>query len=109
MLHASLVSGRWSTLTLGEQLGNVGSDFERAIRWKQKKQLKLFSSAMARTLELIDLTLADKRWHNHRLQELTRLREEICKELFASQINNQSIHSLQSYFLSMAKLQRNNQ
>ena len=31
-IHASLANGRWRTLTMAEQLGNIGSDVERAFR-----------------------------------------------------------------------------
>jgi hypothetical protein len=80
-LHATLASGRWYTMTLAEQLGNVGSDYERALRWKQKGNTKFFENAFARMLELLDLTIADPRWRNHRLRELCQLRELICDEL----------------------------
>jgi len=68
-------------MTLAEQLGNVGSDYERALRWKQKGNTEYFENAFARMLELLDLTIADPRWRNHRLKELCRLRELVCDEL----------------------------
>ena len=80
-LHPELASGRWHTMTLAEQLGNVGSDYERALRWKQKGEAKYFEGAFARMLELLDLTIADPRWRNHRLKELCRLRELVVDEL----------------------------
>ena len=104
--HQDLAAGKWFALTLAEQLGNVGSDFERALRWKEKKQAQLFSSSMARTLELLDLTLADTRWHNHRLQELTNLREEVRNALFSKEENSDETAGLKKYFYSMAILAR---
>lgn len=96
----------WVTLTLAEQLGNIGSDFERAVRWKQKNQPEFFRSTATRLLELLDLTLVDRRWHNHRLKELARVREEVCVALFGEQLDDQSLGGLQRYFLSMASLAR---
>jgi hypothetical protein len=90
-------------MTLPEQLGNIGSDFERAVRWKEKNAA-LFEKAAGRTLELMDLTLSDKRWHNHRLVELARLREEMCSLLFGSPLSSHSIEGLKKYFLAMATL-----
>jgi hypothetical protein len=81
-LHQSLADGRWHKMTLAEQLGNVGSEYERALRWKQKGNAKYFDGAFARMLELLDLTIADPRWRNHRLKELCRLREFVCDELW---------------------------
>ncbi len=78
--HPGLSSGRWFTLTLPEQLGNVGSEYERALNWKNKKKPDQSQKAFDRMLELLDLTLADPRWR-HRLKELARLREEACRLL----------------------------
>lgn len=32
VIHKQLAAGRWFSLTLAEQLGNIGSDVDRAIR-----------------------------------------------------------------------------
>ena len=93
---------RWFTMTLPEQLGNVGSEFERALKWKQKNNTQYFNKAFERMLELLDLTLADARWRNHRLKELCRLRENACEELE----NPKNPQSLQKYFLQFATLAR---
>lgn len=103
-----MAEGRWFTMTLAEQLGNVGSDFERALKWKEKNHEKLFQSASSRMLELLDLTIDDPRWHNHRLTELVRLREQVCHELFTNQAPSGSAKGLQKYFLAMATLARAN-
>ena len=68
--HPELAAGRWFTLSLAEQLGNVGSEYERAWRWKQQKDVERFKHAFARMLELFDLTIADSRWGKNRLSEL---------------------------------------
>ena len=56
-LHQSLADGRWHKMTLAEQLGNVGSEYERALRWKQKGNAKYFDGAFARMLELLALEI----------------------------------------------------
>jgi hypothetical protein len=73
---------------------------------EKKKQEKFFDSAATRTLELIDLTLADKRWHNYRLTELARLRDEVCSVLYTENSFSASTQGLQRYFHSMAYLAR---
>ena len=99
--HASLAAGRWFELSLAEQLGNIGSEYERAWRWKRQGRQDYFEKAFARMLELLDLTLADRRWHNHRLKELTRLREQTCQEF-----NNEQRPGLSKYFLYFGILAR---
>ena len=101
IIHKSLANGRWHTMSLAEQLANVGSDFERVWSWRLKGQDQLSQNAVDRMLELMDLTISDKRWRGARLRELTRLREEICKEI--SQEDNVTIpKDLQKYFLAFA-------
>ncbi|MGH7927551.1 MAG: hypothetical protein ACREQV_07135, partial [Candidatus Binatia bacterium] len=96
----------WHTLTLFEQLGNAGSDYERALRWKIKGQHQLFLNAFARTLDQIDLTLADHRWAGPRRREIARLREEVCRELSVKQVHTASAHQLQRYFMCFATAAR---
>ncbi|HEV7682254.1 MAG TPA: hypothetical protein VGO68_09045 [Pyrinomonadaceae bacterium] len=104
--HPELAAGRWFTLSLAEQLGNVGSEYERALSWKERGDKDRFEHAFARLLELLDLTIADQRWRNHRLKELTRLREVICDEFF-NEIP-EFIHptDLREYFLYFGVLAR---
>lgn len=55
--HRDLASGRWEKLSLMEQLANIGSEVERAIRWRQKGNAQYSRLAFERALELLDLTL----------------------------------------------------
>ena len=57
-------------LSIAEQLGHVGSEISRAVRWASRNP-DVARGAVFRALELIDLTLAD---HRHR-QSVARLRE----------------------------------
>ncbi len=72
--HKSLADGRWQNLTFLEQMANIGSEVERAIRWKNSSNAGSFNRAVDRMLELIDLTAADPA-NRHRLKELMRVRE----------------------------------
>jgi len=102
ILHRKQAQDKWFTLTLAQQLGNIGSEYERALSWKQKNQPEHFQNAFDRMLELLDLTIADPRWQNHRLKELVRLREFICQELLEE---NQTLKpTLQKYFNQYALL-----
>ena len=77
-LHAGLSAGRWHTLTLNEQRGNVGSDVGRAIRAKADRDDVGLQGALERALELLDLTLADDRWQGPRRRDISRAREVVC-------------------------------
>ncbi len=75
--HQELAAGRWFRLSLVEQLANVGSEIERAMRWRGTGNIVYGRRAFERALELLDLTIADAK-HRSRLKELTRLREALA-------------------------------
>jgi hypothetical protein len=93
-------------MSLAAQMGNVGSEYERALSWKERGDVDRFEHAFERLLELLDLTIADPRWRNHRLKELTRAREVICEELFGDENRAQAGPNLQNYFLYFGILAR---
>lgn len=76
VLHTGLTDARWQSLALVEQLANVGSEVERAIKWARQDRADFSANALERGLELLELTIADPR-HRQRLKELTRLREAL--------------------------------
>lgn len=104
--HPDLAAGRWFTFSIATQLGNVGSEYERALRWKGQGDQDRFDHAFARLLELLDLTISDPRWRNHRLKELTRLREVICDELYNDPPEFSHPSDLRQYFLYFGILAR---
>jgi hypothetical protein len=102
-LHQQLASGRWAELTLTEQLANVGSEVDRAIRAAAADRVERRDRAMERALELFDLTAADERWRGPRRREVLRAREEFCRLLLATETPEpDSASSLSRYFLHFA-------
>ena len=78
-IHKKFATGHWHSLSLIEQLANVGSHVARATRWYEKDQQRC-DKAFDRALELLDLTIADERWKGRR-KELTRVPELLCDAL----------------------------
>ncbi|MGH2575640.1 MAG: hypothetical protein ACRDFC_08065 [Ignavibacteria bacterium] len=98
--HKELASGRWQTLTLAEQMANIGSEVHRAINRFKKKEKDSFQNAFERALELFDLTLNDSRWKGRR-KEIARSREVFCTLLLDSGAFNNleyELDSLNNYF-----------
>lgn len=96
-LHADLTDTRWQTLSLVEQLANVGSEVERAIGWRRKGRLDYCTNAVFRGLELLEMTIADPR-HRGRLRELTRLREVLLDYFLGPNEFRSSDAAWQRYF-----------
>jgi len=97
--HPGLASGRWFTFSIAHQLANVGSEYERALSAKEQGNSVRLEHALARTLELMDLTIADPRWQNHRQKELRLVREIICDQLGSEHPQPWSAPDLRNYFL----------
>ena len=100
LIHKELADGRWFTFSVSEQLGNVGSEFERAARAFERGDHERFEKAFERMLELLDLTVEDPKWRTAcRLRELLRLREEVCDVFHGNEVFGTSIETLKKYFL----------
>lgn len=102
-MHKDLAAGRWWELSLYEQLGNVGSEVGRALRWRTLNP-DIAQRAFERALELMDLTLADPRHRCSvaRLREFARAREVLVDFLAGSNEYQSTEDSLQRYFDAFA-------
>lgn len=91
---------RWFTLSLAEQLGNVGSEVGRAAKW-QGKDDSSFWGAAGRGLELLDLTREDPRWRR-RKSELDRARETVADAILGGAEYGSRLADLEPYFMRFA-------
>jgi hypothetical protein len=98
-MHIELTAGRWFELSLVEQLANIGSDVVRTIKWKNKDNSDRSKKAFERTLELLDLTVADKK-NRHRLKELLRTREALVDYFMFDNKYSSSDQLWEKYFYS---------
>ena len=76
--HKIAAGGDWLKFSLIEQMANIGSEVERAIKWREKGREDISLPAFFRALELFDLTIEAVGLDEAKLGELCR-----CKELFA--------------------------
>ncbi len=102
--HPELGLGRWGTMSLAEQLGNVGSEVGRMRRWAGRDE-RLATGAFERALELIDLTLSDPRWRS-RLREIARSRELLCDAAAGGGTYGTTLEAMDRYFLAFAMAAR---
>jgi hypothetical protein len=101
--HRDLGAGRWWTLSLAEQMGNIGSEISRASRWAATNP-ETSRAALYRALELLDLTLDDPRHRasRARLREIARAREVVVDFFAGSNEYGSTGPSLQKYFDAFA-------
>lgn len=97
--HQTLALGKWKEFHFFEQMANIGSEVERAIKWKNKNNLRYSQMAFERALELMDLTFEDKK-NKKRLKEIVRVREILVDYFFGDNIYKSSDKSWRNYFLA---------
>lgn len=92
---------RWHKLSLPEQMGNIGSEVQRAFSLQKRGEEEQKEKSIDRFLELIDLSLEDGRWQK-RCLEICRVREVLCDYFFAKNSFGNSFENLVNYFNSFA-------
>jgi len=107
--HQHLASGRWQELSFMTQLANIGSEVERAIKWREKNNIPYSQRAAERALELMDLTLESATVMS-RLKEVARMRELFVDDLFDKNSYHSTPAQWSKYFLAIgcaAQLEKN--
>lgn len=104
--HKDLAKGRWFKLDLMQQLANIGSEVERAILWRDKNE-EYSRKAFYRALELLELTLSDKKSRKYSLlKELCRLKEVLIDFFWGDNNFSSSDELMRKYFYAFAYLSR---
>ncbi|MCX6721106.1 MAG: hypothetical protein NT026_00670 [Candidatus Staskawiczbacteria bacterium] len=101
IINKNLNIERWQKLSLSQQLANIGSEVSRTLSLKQKGDKENMEKSFFRAIELIDLTIADKRWKN-RVLEIFKLREVVCDLFFGKNVFHTNPEFLKNYFLFFA-------
>ncbi|MFA6047738.1 MAG: hypothetical protein WCV59_02590 [Parcubacteria group bacterium] len=99
--HKELAGGRWNKLSFFEQMANVGSEVERTIKWKDKSNKEYSELAFFRALELLDLTIADKK-NISKLREIVRAREALADYFVFDNEYHSTDKSWQNYFYAFS-------
>jgi len=94
--HKDLTEGKWWSLSIFEQMANIGAEIGRAENWRIKDK-KLSEASFYRGLELLDLTIGDKK-NKKKLKELCRLREIIADYFYFDNIYGSTSQQLDKYF-----------
>jgi len=96
-----MLKKKWQEMSLARQIGNIGSEVCRMLHFKENGDKENEKVSGERALELIDLTIDDKRWRG-RLKEVGRLREVVADFFIDAKNFDVSPESLNSYFLPFA-------
>ena len=105
--HKDLANSKWQKLNFLEQMAHLGSEVERAIKWRTRNS-NYSQQAFFRALELLDFTIEDsKNKTKSCLRELCRLREVSVDYFFGDNIYKSSDKLWRKYFMFFAFAARN--
>lgn len=83
-------------------MGNAGAEVGRTLRAIETGRQDRVLPALYRALDLLDLTLADRRWSGPRLREIARAREVLCDLIVGTNEYRTTPESLDAYFTAFA-------
>lgn len=94
-------SGRWFTLDIFNQLGNVGSEVGRTFEAKKRNDNYDAEQSFFRGIELLDATIADSK-NKLRARELKLARELYGALFFNTGEYNETPENIENYFMEFA-------
>jgi hypothetical protein len=104
--HKSLTVNQWESMSLAEQMANIGSEVFRTLSWKSKGNIEFSQLAFERSLELFDITLASLKLYP-RLKEVARARELWVDYIYGQNEYSSTDEQWQDYFMQFTYLARN--
>ncbi len=96
---------RWHTLSLAEQIGNIGSEICRLRKTEERKDAPATEQSFYRALDCIDATISDLRW-KWRLKEIVRLREVLADHVVHAGVYAVPLEQLERYCTDFAMIAR---
>ena len=103
-IHGEDTHQDWQTHSLTYQMGNIGSEVSRSLKWTAKGNKARADKAIDRALELFDFTIEANTNNSARLTEILKARDEFCNYFF----DNNSYHTdptqMQRYYDGFAMM-----
>ena len=81
-IHSIEARKDWQTRPITYQMGNIGSEVSRSLKWTEKGNQARADKAIDRALELFDFTIEANIKNHARLTEILKAREEFCDYFF---------------------------
>src|SRR3989344_5127194 len=97
VLHHDLTKEQWQSHSFFYQMANVGAEIGRTMQWRVKDTSKS-TACFERGLELLDLTIEDRKNHDGKLKEICLLREVLVDYFVAGNAYCSSDKQWDDYF-----------
>ena len=96
-IHSDNLRKDWRNYSIEYQMGNIGSEVSRSLKWNGKNQARA-DKAIDRALELFDFTIEANVKNHARLTEILKAREEFCDYFFCNNSWRTNPVKMQKYY-----------
>ena len=96
-IHGEDVCREWAKYPITYQMGNIGSEVSRALKWQAKNNQSRLDKAVDRALELFDFTIEANIGNHARLTEVLKARDEFCDYFFGDNSYHTDPNKMQKY------------
>ena len=97
-IHSAEARKDWQTRPITYQMGNIGSEISRSLKWTEKGNQARADKAIDRALELFDFTIEANVKNHARLTEILKAREEFCDYFFNNNSYRTDPAKMQKYY-----------
>lgn len=97
-IHTEETRNNWKKLPLICQMGNIGSEVSRSLKWTEKGNKSRAEKAIDRALELFDLTIEANIKNHPCLTEILMARDEFCDYFFGGNSYHTNPTIIQKYY-----------
>ena len=105
-IHSDDVRKNWKNHSITYQMGNIGSEVSRSLKWFQKGNEQRANKAIDRALELFDFTIEANLGNSFRLTEILKAREEFCDYFFGNNSWGTEPAMMQRYYDGFVMMER---
>lgn len=105
-IHGEELRKDWANHSITFQMGNIGSEVSRALKWSAKKNQARTDKSIDRALELFDFTIESNLKNRARLTEILKARDEFCDYFFNNNSYQTDPAKLQKYYDGFAMMER---
>ena len=105
-VHSDALRSDWITRPITYQMGNIGSEVSRALKWTKKGNRARADKAIDRALELFDFTIEANAKNHARLTEILKAREEFCDYFFGGNCQQTDPARVQKYYDGFVMMER---
>lgn len=98
LIHGDETRRSWGEYPITYQMGNIGSEVSRSLKWTEKGNEARANKAIDRALELFDFTIEVNARNHGRLTEILKARDEFCDYFFGGNSYHTDPVRMQKYY-----------